>query len=72
MTVPETAQHLFTAFGEEVNEADIFRLVLDGQLKLSVNFNEPFCTQKGNFAANKYQFDSDNDMTVIDGGIFDL
>jgi hypothetical protein len=38
LTIPETARHLSIAFGEEVTEADVLRLGLDGQLQLSVNF----------------------------------
>ncbi len=38
LTVPEAASHLTTMFGEEVSEADVLRLALDGHLILSVNF----------------------------------
>ena len=38
LTIPETVKHLSIMFGEEVTEADVFRLGLDGHLKLSVNF----------------------------------
>ena len=38
LTVLETARHLSIAFGEEVTEADVLRLCLDGRLQLSVNF----------------------------------
>ncbi len=38
LTVADTAQHLSIVFGEEVTEADVLRLALDGRLKLSVNF----------------------------------
>ncbi len=38
LTILETANHLSIMFGEEVKEADVLRLVLDGHLKLSVNF----------------------------------
>lgn len=38
LTVPETARHLSILFSEEVSEADVLRLALDGRLKLSVNF----------------------------------
>jgi len=38
LTVPDAARHLFLAFGEEVSEADVLRLALDGHLRLSVNF----------------------------------
>lgn len=38
LTVPEAARHLSIIFGEEVGKADVLRLALDGNLKLSVNF----------------------------------
>lgn len=38
LTVPETAHHLSIMFDEEVNEARVLRLALDGHLTLSVNF----------------------------------
>ena len=38
LTVPDAARHLSIAFGEDVSEADVLRLALDGHLKLSVNF----------------------------------
>lgn len=38
LTVAEAARHLATLFGEEVTEADVLRLALDGRLRLSVNF----------------------------------
>lgn len=38
LTVPDAARHLAIVFGEEVTEADVLRLALDGHLKLSVNF----------------------------------
>lgn len=38
LTTGEAAKQLSTLFGEEVNEADVLRLALDGHLCLSVNF----------------------------------
>ena len=38
LTVPDAAAHLSIAFGEDVTEAEVLRLGLDGHLKLSVNF----------------------------------
>jgi len=38
LTVPDAARHLSIIFGEEVSEADLLRLALDGHLKLSVYF----------------------------------
>lgn len=36
LTAPEAARHLTLLFGEDVSEADIYRLALDGHLTLSV------------------------------------
>jgi len=38
LTVADAARHLAIVFGEEVTEADVLRLALDGHLKLSVDF----------------------------------
>src|SRR5262249_17211298 len=38
LTVPDAARHLSILFGEEVAEADVLRLALDGHLTLSVYF----------------------------------
>lgn len=38
VTIPQAAQWLSTFFEEEVNEADVLKLGIDGYLKLSVNF----------------------------------
>jgi hypothetical protein len=38
LTVPEASRHLSILFGEEVSEADVLRLALDGHLTLSVHF----------------------------------
>lgn len=38
VTVPEAARHLSIVLGEEVSEADVLRLALDGHLQLSVDF----------------------------------
>lgn len=38
LSVADAARHLTIAFGEEVIEADVLRLALDGHLQLSVNF----------------------------------
>jgi len=36
LTVPEAASHLTIIFGENITEADVFRLALDGKLMLSI------------------------------------
>jgi hypothetical protein len=41
LTVAETAQHLSATFQEDISEADVLRLALDGHLQLSVNFVNP-------------------------------
>lgn len=38
VTVPDAARHLSIIFGEEVTEADVLRLALDKQLRLSIRF----------------------------------
>lgn len=38
LTVADAASHLSIAFGEDVTEADVLRLALDGRLRLSVYF----------------------------------
>ena len=38
LTIPDTARHLSIVFGEDVSEADVLRLALDGRLQLSVYF----------------------------------
>jgi len=38
LIVPDAARHLSIVFEEEISEADVLRLALDGQLKLSVYF----------------------------------
>jgi hypothetical protein len=44
VTVPEAARHLSLHFGEDVSEADVLHLALDGQLKLSLNLvNSVWC-----------------------------
>ena len=37
-TVPEAAKHLSIVFHEDVSEADVLRLALDGRLSLSIYF----------------------------------
>ena len=38
LTVPEAAHNLSILFGDDVSEADVLRLALDGRLTLSVHF----------------------------------
>lgn len=48
LTVPEAAKHLSAICEEEVSEADVLRLALDGHLKLSVNFVNHTYAKRGN------------------------
>jgi hypothetical protein len=41
VTIPDAARHLSILFGEDVTEADVLRLGLDGRLMLSVYFVNP-------------------------------
>lgn len=47
LTLADAAQHLSIIFGEEVREADVLRLALDGHLKLSVRFVNHATAQRG-------------------------
>jgi hypothetical protein len=38
LTIPDTAKHLSNIFEEEITEADVLRLALEGKLRLSVYF----------------------------------
>ncbi len=51
LTLQQAARHLAIVFGEEVCEADVLRLALDGHLKLSVNFVNHALAIKGNVVA---------------------
>jgi hypothetical protein len=48
LTLQEAARHLALMFGEEICEADVLRLALDGHLKLSVNFVNRARAREGN------------------------
>jgi hypothetical protein len=47
LTVAEAAAHLTIVFGEEVTEADVLRLALDGRLRLSIYFVNPIDARPG-------------------------
>jgi len=47
LTMSDTARYLSISFGEDVSEADVLRLALDGRLKLSVNFVNPVVARSG-------------------------
>ena len=47
LTVEETVRRLSAALNEEVSEADVLRLVLDGKLQLSVNFVNKASARRG-------------------------
>ena len=48
LTVADAARHLSIAFGEDVTEADVLRLALDGRLHLSVYFVNHATARCGN------------------------
>lgn len=48
LTLPNAAKHLSNVCNEEITEADILRLALDGHLKLSVNFVNQTVARRGN------------------------
>ena len=77
VTIPEAAQYLSASLGEEVNEADIYALVLNDQLKISIKFIDMINVEKGKLIYNedflyKETFFSDNVIKQFDGGIFEL
>ena len=47
LTVEAAARHLAIVFGEEVTQADVLRLALDGKLKLSINFVNGALARRG-------------------------
>ena len=49
LTVPETARHLSIPLGQEIGEADVLRLALDGDLTLSLFLPTPTWALLGNF-----------------------
>ena len=49
LTLDETVQHLSAVLGESVEEKDIFRLVLDGYLRLSIDFVNKATVNQGKY-----------------------
>lgn len=47
LTIPEAAAHLERVLEEEVNAADVLRLVLDGELEIAVNFVNHATARRG-------------------------
>lgn len=47
LTVQEAAKHLSISFGEDITEADILRLAIEGALSLSIHLLEPVKAQRG-------------------------
>jgi hypothetical protein len=47
LTLPDAAKHLSIIFDEDVSEADVLRLALDGQLQLSVYFVNQAAARRG-------------------------
>lgn len=61
LTLDEAANHISNVLGEPVTLADIYRLSLDGHLKLSANFVNGAQVRKGKFVKTE-----DIEFTVID------
>ena len=55
LTVPEAARYLTIRFGEDVTEADVLRLALDGRLTLSVRFLDRVAARCGKTTAEAQQ-----------------
>lgn len=70
LTVEEAARHLSGIFAEEVSEADILRLALDGKLTLSVNLVNAAQVRRGNLA--RLTFTALQEDVVTIRGIWDL
>ncbi len=62
LTLEDAAQHLSTILGEDVREADVLQLALDGRLKLSVRFVNHAYARRGRVVPleNAETFDSIN------------
>jgi hypothetical protein len=66
LTLPEAAKHLSSVCDEEVTEADILRLGLDGHLKLSVYFKNQVYVISGYLEKTAlFEIDSDNAKTEV-------
>lgn len=79
LTIPETEKYLTQLFGEEVTEADILRLALDGELTLSVNLVNGAYASQVNLtreldvsAHNSIARDTINSMESLPNGILNL
>lgn len=66
LTVAEAARHLTSLFGEEVVEADVLRLALDGRLTLSVNFINHATARKGRIVT----FTDAELLSAIESGVY--
>ena len=53
LTLPETTRYLSSLFDEEVSEADVLRLALDGHLKLSVHLPNPTNVIRGDVVSEE-------------------
>lgn len=79
LTIPETEKYLTQLFGEEVTEADILRLALDGELTLSVNLVNGAYASQVNLTReldvdghNSITRDAINSMESLPNGILNL
>lgn len=66
LTIDDAARHLSMMFEEEVTEADIFRLALDGHLTLSVNFVNGARARRGSISIYS---DEEIDRAIASGNL---
>ncbi len=65
LTIQDAARRLAITFGEDVSEADVLRLGIDGQLQLSVNFVNLAKARRGSFRAPREVHHRDSCIHVV-------
>ena len=65
LTIPETAKYLSNPMKEEVSETDIFRLLLDGHLKLSVKFVNMAYAMRGKIVSKEEVEYSESELSPL-------
>ena len=69
LSVEDAARHLSIMFGEQVTEADILQLALDGRLTLSLNFVNDVYARAGSIKeASDLKYMISNGLLEILGG----
>jgi len=68
LTLEEATSYLSTMLGEEISKADLYRLALDGYLKLSVDFVNHASARKGRWVKTKdIEFVTIEKNTLLEG-----